>query len=154
MERKFLHSSNINKLTGIIGKPVHNDMKKWAKQQSLDDYESAFMNEIETLNFINNKFTKLYSKKLSKTTGKYPKIMVDNGMGAYNSIYDYRAHDSAPPSNVMVSSNFRKKDISKRVSMHTRHYDTEEHESGLGINMETDSIQRGYASVSIASPFA
>lgn len=147
MESKFLEYTNINKVSGILGRPSHEEMKRWAYENNLNDYESVTSDLTETLNFINNKFINTRRFSLRTTTGKYPKILIDS-IGSYNSIYGYKGHDIKPMQNI-IKADTRKTFLSRRIAMHSRNCDY-----NVEMGETHDNIQRGYAGVSISSPFS
>lgn len=146
MENKFLERSNVNKVSGILGRPSYNDMKEWVNENDLDDYESVTSDSTETLNFINNKFINTRQTRLASTVGKYPKILLDS-VGSYDNVYNYRAYDTEPVQNI-IKANTRKTFLSRRIAMHSRNYDY-----NVEMGETHDNIQRGFLGVSTSSPY-
>lgn len=158
LERMFLSDTNIRDITAFIGRDATVEMKKWALEKNLDDYESVQMDYSEALDFANREFSKEHKPKsyeLDMSAGqKYPKYYIDEGVERYN-VNDFRTHDAQRVQEVFrTNKNFRynNKIKSWRTRMHTRNYDRDYHESGLGDIRELNTLERGYRMDKILGP--
>lgn len=158
LENMFLSDNNIKDVTAFIGRDASMEMKKWAANKNLDDYESVQMDYSEALDFANIEFAKGHKHKgyeLNMARGQdYPKYYIEEGVERYNT-EDFRLHDAQYTQETMRSnSNFRydNKFKSWETSLYKRHYDREEHENGLRDTRELNTLERGYRMGKIWGP--
>jgi hypothetical protein len=150
LEKMFLSNNNIINMSAHIGRPMKNEMIKWAKQNPLDDYESVQGDYTESLDYVNDEFSKMYkdrSVEINTSAGqKYPKYYISDGVEKYTTD-DFRKHDAKKLQDVRVSnSNFRynNKIKSWRLSQHRHYYDKDEHANGLRDIRELNTPVSGY----------
>lgn len=167
LEELFLSSRNVSWVSKKLKYDALEDMKKWAGENELDDFESIWMDYSEALDYANKQFIKTKTNVLDRVTRelsfretsrprverKYPKAFIPGGTFGYT-VTDFRNKDAYYEQEVFrTNANFRynNKIKSWQTHLHTRHYDRDS-EIGRKDTRSLETLVRGYNMDNIFSP--
>lgn len=158
LEELFLGIQNASWMSHRLGYNALKDMKKWAKENDLDDFESMQMDYSEALDYANKQFIKTKEEVLDKVTKglaeetfrpdketKYPKAWIPGGTFGYTTA-DWRNKDAYYEQEVFrTNKNFRysNKIKSWQTHLHTRHVDRDP-DIGRKDTRSLETLVRGY----------
>ena len=167
LERLFLGRRNVSWVSNKLGYNALEDMKKWAQENDLDDFESIQMDYSEALDYANKQFMKTKTEVLDQVTRelymtgtsrpeverKYPKAWIPEGTFNYT-VADWRNKDAYVEQEVFrTNANFRYKNKIKswQTHLHTRHFDRDP-EMGRKDTRSLETLVRGYDMEAIHGP--
>lgn len=167
LEELFLSNRNVSVVSKKLKYYALEDMKKWARENNLDDFESIQLDYSESLDYANKQFIKTKTDVLDKVTrelsfsetsrplaeGKYPKAFIPDGTFDHTAV-DFRNKDAYYEQEVFrTNANFRynNKFKSWQTHLHTRQYDRDS-EMGRKDTRSLETLVRGYNMDNIFSP--